>query len=205
MTKKTVSEEHPLTARIIHWIFMISMGLLIFSGFYIHSPFFPEGMGWMRFVHFISMYVILLNLVVRIYWAFMGKPKDWRDFAFQKVNRGKFIPTIKYYLFLKKEHPIAGKYNPLQKMTYLSWIPLLIFQALTGFALYNGSIFGLIDAQKTMKWFVYICGGLTNVRILHFLVMWLFIITIAIHVYLVLVEKFKTVLYMHFGIRPEEK
>jgi len=197
-------EEHPWPARVMHWIHLLSMILLAFSGFYIHRPFFPGAMGTMRLIHFVAMYVVLINLVVRIYWAFLGSARDWRDFWLEGANRGKFFPTIGYYLFIKREHPATGKYNPLQKLTYDFWVLLLVVQGITGFALYQGSIFGLVDAQATLGWLNQAVGGMMTMRMIHYLIMWVFIITTGIHVYLSLAEEISQFWLMLFGVETKE-
>ena len=199
---------HPPQAVALHWVHLLAMLILFASGWYINSPFFEGGMGIMRYLHFIAMYVVVLVLLVRVYWAFFGAPADFHDFAlYQKENRGKLIPTISYYLFIKKEHPQTGKYNPLQKTTYVSWVILIVLQALTGFALYTGNIFGLpfLYAPEIMGWLVDLCGGLANVRIIHYLIMWVFILTVGVHIYLSLVEDIGEFGPMFLGSEAKEK
>jgi len=48
-------------------------------------------------------------------------------------------------------------------------------------------------------------GGLSMIHAIHYLVMWFFVFTTLFHVYLAVFEDFKSVLYMFFGIRPEEE
>ena len=55
---------------------------------------------------------------------------------------------------------------------------------LTGFALYRGTVFGLIQAPDSFEWVNTLLGGRSYTRIWHFLGMWVFLITIAIHVYM---------------------
>lgn len=185
-------EHHPWPARLMHWIHLICMVLLIISGFYIHRPFAPGWMGLMRTVHFFAMYAIGLNLIVRIYWALFGVKGDIKHFLPEKGNKGKLLPIALYYLFLKKFHPRTAKYNPLQKITYNFWVFLLLFQGLTGMALYwpQLSLFSSLN---------YLVGGLMTMRMIHYLVMWVFIITVAIHVYLSLAEDIGQFFYMFFG------
>ena len=44
-------EAHPLPFVITHWINLICMFILIFTGFYIHFPFFPLFMSVARGLH----------------------------------------------------------------------------------------------------------------------------------------------------------
>jgi len=188
-------EAHPLIFVFTHWINLICMIMLAFSGFYIHYPFFDGVMGVMRGMHFIAMYVILINLVVRIILAFFVKDanqlgsrevdKDIKNWLPQKENRHQFFETVKYYLFLRKEAVISAKYGSLQKIAYLVTIPLTLLQAYTGFAIYG----------PTMDWAFFtggleLVGGPMNMRIIHYFGMWVFIVFTMIHAYLANIYNF---------------
>ncbi len=92
-------------------------------------------------------------------------------------------------------------------MTYLAWPFLLVLQALTGFALYSGNIFGLsfLYAPQAMSWLTSLCGGLANVRIIHYLIMWIFMLTVGIHIYLALAEDIKEFRPMFLGTEAKEE
>ena len=186
-------EEHPLPAIIMHAVHLLSLAVLIFTGFYIYSPFFSGFMGYAREFHFIAMWVFVFTTVVRIYWSFFGagsappgsrsKHRDFHWFSpLGHEGEGTARDTIKYYLFLKKTYPSVYKFNPLQKTTYLFWgfvlTPLML---LTGLCLWT-------PTQSFFEPFTYWAGGLGAMRTYHYLLMWLFIITPAMHIYLVVAE-----------------
>ncbi len=187
-----VKEEHPLPAVLLHWAHLVSMIVLGFTGFFIHYPFAALPMGWMRQSHFIFMYVLVAVLVIRVYYVFFGagtsnvagsrvKMRDTKNFWFQPENKGRLVEVAKYYLFFRKTHPATGKYNPLQKVTYGFWAILILMQAVTGFAMY----------WPAWGWFASLniwVGGLMMMRTLHWFIMWLFLITVALHSYLSLAE-----------------
>lgn len=187
MAHATVREEHPLPAVLMHWTHLISMAVLIFTGFYIHKPFFPASMGLMRALHFFFMFLLIVVAIIRVYWAFFGqgsashgsrvKIRDSRHFGPQDENRGTLIPTIQYYLFLRKRPPAGGKFNGLQKGTYVFWLFLIAIQAVTGFAIWS-------PTQYAFRPLTYAVGGMMAMRGWHYIIMWLFIITVAIHIYL---------------------
>ncbi|MFA5844730.1 MAG: Ni/Fe-hydrogenase, b-type cytochrome subunit [Coriobacteriia bacterium] len=204
MSHGAYREAHPLPATLMHWSHLISMVALGFTGFYIHKPFFNGNMELMRTLHFIFMYVVLITLVCRIYWAFMGGgstltkgtreiARDRKNWGFQEENKGQFFETIKYYLFLRKTHPISGKYNPMQKTAYLAMIPLLIAQGYTGFAIY-----GPAARMTFFSWGTSLVGGLMIMREIHFFIMWVFILITMIHVYLSLAEDIEALPLMFF-------
>lgn len=188
-------EAHPLVFVLTHWINLISMIALAFSGFYIHFPFFAGFMGVARGMHFFFMYVILINLVFRIVAAFfvkdanqLGSRKvdtDIKNWLPQEENKHQFWETVKYYLFLRKEGVISAKYGSLQKIAYLATVPLTFIQAYTGFAIYGPSQgLGLFAAGTSMV------GGPMNMRIIHYFGMWVFILFTMVHAYLANIYNF---------------
>lgn len=182
---------HSTVAKILHHIHLTSMVLLVVSGFYIHKPWAPGMMGTMRYLHFVSMYVLAFTWIARLYYALFGEERDINRFLPEKKNKGKLVKIIRYYLFIDKYHPETAVYNPLQKMTYVFWFFLLIIQGVTGFALYwpDSTYFGWVNT---------FLGGLAVTRMVHYLIMWVFIITVGIHLYLTLVENIASLKEMFF-------
>lgn len=200
-------QEHPLSAALMHWTHLLSIAVLTFTGFYIHYPFFPGAMGMMRNLHFVFMFLVIFIAIIRMYWAFFGagsavtggdtKIRDYKFFGSQKENKGTLVGTIKYYTFLQKETPAVVKYNGLQKGTYVFWLLLIAVQAITGFALWS----------QTAGFFLpltYALGGVIAMRMYHYLGMWLFLITVAIHVYLAVMH-WDEFLMMFFHVETKPK
>jgi len=188
-------EAHPLVFVMTHWINLISMVMLAFSGFYIHFPFFGGFMGVARGMHFVAMYVILINLIFRIIAAFFVKTAvdlgsrqvdtDIKNWLPQEKNKHQFFETVKYYLFFRKEGVISAKYGSLQKIAYLATIPLTFIQAYTGFAIYGPTQdWGLLSGGTALV------GGPMNMRIIHYFIMWVFIVFTMIHAYLANIYNF---------------
>lgn len=187
--------DHPLLPRISHAINLLNFTVLTITGFLIHSPYPGMPMNFVRNLHFIVMYLLVFNGIVRFYYAFRGKYKDYRAFLLTPKDLKNFWPQIKYYLFLGKE-PQKEKYNPLQKLTYLLLPLLTLFQLLTGLVLYRPEKFASL--ADTL-------GGLAAVRGVHYIVMWCFIAIVAIHVYLVLTEAFDQFKLMFTGKSTSRK
>lgn len=197
-------EAHPIPLIITHYINLICMILLIFSGIVIHFPYFAGFMGAARGLHIFCGIVILLNCIVRIILAFIvesapaggtrQKQKDVKSWLPQSDNRHQLLAWVKFYLFAKKEHPLSGKFNPLQKTAYIMIPLLLLFMGFTGFCLWG----------PTMNWgicqaFTSAVGGLMSVRIIHYFMMFVFIIFIMIHVYMSVIEGGKSLLKLMFA------
>ena len=208
MSAVPTPQEHPVTAMVLHWVHLISMFILIFTGIYIHNPWFLGAMGAMRQWHFVAMWVFILTTIVRIYWAFFGagsadggetvKVRDAKHFLPEKSNKGQFWPTLKYYVFLSKSHDEPAKYNSLQKWAYNAIPILVLLQALTGFAIYPP--FMAFFAPMTA-----FLGGLSQVRMFHYLIMYLFIVFLMVHIYLSAVEEPQEFPAMFFGVRNPNK
>lgn len=184
-SKSHLNKLEPISGpvKVMHHIHWISMIVLFVSGLYIYSPWVPGYMDTARFSHFLAMYVLATVFFVRIYYALFGDKRDIVDFMPSRENKGKLLRMMRYYLFIDRVHPATARYNPLQKATYNIWFFLLIIQGVTGFALYwpQSVYFG---------WVVTLCGGLVFVRLVHFILMIVFAVTVAIHFYLVLAEDF---------------
>lgn len=204
-------EAHPLPFVWTHWINLVCMVLLIFTGFMIHFPYIPAIMGICRGVHIFCGFVLVVNCLVRIILAFFipSAPtlgtrvtvKDYKVWLPQKDNRHQLWPWIKYYFFFKREHPLSAKYGVPQKLAYW-FIPFLIlFMFYTGLCLWSETSWWGI-----CSWFTNVVGGAMTMRILHWFGMFVFIWFLMIHVYLVFMEGIPTIklMFMHRETPGEE-
>jgi Ni/Fe-hydrogenase 1 B-type cytochrome subunit len=186
-------QAHPLPFVITHWINLIAMVVLILSGFYIHFPLFGGFMGAARGAHILFAFILVINCIVRVVLSFFVKSAptggtrevvpDFKTWLPQQDNRHQFGAWIKYYLFLKKEHPLSAKLGVPQKISYLAIPFLILIMAFTGFCLWAPTM----DVGPFAA-FTDLVGGLMVIRIIHYYLMWVFIIFIFLHVYLANVE-----------------
>ncbi|WP_314040848.1 cytochrome b/b6 domain-containing protein [Slackia exigua] len=199
-------EAHPLPFRITHWINLVAMVFLIISGCIIHFPFVPGVMGIARGAHIFFGFVLMINCLVRVIMAFVVKSaptggthavvKDYKTWLPQADNRHQLGAWIKYYLFMKKDHPQSAKLGVPQKISYLLIPVLILIMFVTGLCIWGptmGATAGLTAAL----------GGTMAVRIIHYFMMFVFIIFIFIHVYLANIEGFAPSKLMFFGKEHE--
>lgn len=186
-------EAHPLPFVITHWINLVSMILLIFTGFYIHYPFFSGFMGIARGAHIFFGFVLVINCIVRIVLAFFVESaptggtrktvKDYKTWLPQKDNRHQLGAWIKYYLFLKRDHPLGAKLGVPQKISYLCIPILILIMFYTGLCLWGPTMdLGFFAAGTNLV------GGLMSMRIIHYCLMFVFICFTLLHMYLANVE-----------------
>ncbi|MDD5039427.1 MAG: cytochrome b/b6 domain-containing protein [Dehalococcoidales bacterium] len=192
--------RHPVAFRILHLMIVFSILLLIITGFYIHRPFVSGGgflMSLMRGVHFFAAAILIIAAVPRVLGMFFGRNRDWQSLI-PGIADIKLLPgTIGYYTHLGKEPEVKKRYNPLQMISYSFVFVLVAFQIVSGFALQY--------PDGWLSWFNY---GLFNneihVRLAHYIINWLFVIFLMIHVYLGIREKFGEIKEMYMLPGAEE-
>ena len=185
-------EAHPLPFVITHWINAVAMIFLIITGFMIHFPV-AGTMGVVRGLHVFFGFVIFINCLARVIMSFFVKSaptggtreqvKDFKTWLPQKDNRHQGGAWVKYYLFLKKDHPLSAKLGVPQKLSYLLIPILIILMFITGLCLWGPTM-----DLGFCKWCLGLVGGAMSMRIIHYFLMYVFIIFIFIHVYLANVE-----------------
>lgn len=167
--------------RIQHWTNLLAMAVLIYTGFYIHSPFLKgaeETMGWMRYFHFLFAYVLLFGFVARVYLMFRSRTAaDWDELLPLPKNLMNIPDVLLYYMFVKNTHKHYNRYNPLQALTYFFMGIMILVMAATGFALHTGWM------ASSFQWVNTLLGGVMVTRVVHFLGMWILIIVSFAHLY----------------------
>lgn len=190
-----------LPVRFFHWINGFAITFLILTGFLIANPPAIMGakeasgqfwMGYVREVHFISAYAMVAAMFMRLYWAFVGNRfASWKQFLpFDKEGRHKMWHVIKYdiFLFNEKEYKFTNipiGHNAVAAASYLVMFILAVVMMFTGFTLYAPT-----SEFFFPKMFAWVTHLFTNdeflLRRIHHIVMWAFILFIAVHFYLVL-------------------
>jgi len=187
-------QRHPTSFRIAHVVIMLSILLLIITGFYIHYPFLGSGGGFlmtlMRGIHFFAAFVFTIAVIFRVIFMFFGKDRDWASFL-PHWNDVLLLPKVVcHYLHLCDMPRLKKKYNPLQMMAYTAIFLLAIFQILSGFA--------MMYPDGWLSWFNYgVFGTEYNTRIAHYIINWLFVLFISVHLYLGIRDSFNEMKEMH--------
>ena len=177
---------------ITHWINLAAMVVLIITGLLIHFPV-PISMGIARGLHVFCGIVIFINCIVRCIMAFFVKSaptggtretvKDYKTWLPQEDNRHQAGAWVKYYTFMKKDHPLGAKLGVPQKLSYLLIPILIIFMFITGLCLWPPTA-----SSGFCQFFLTAWGGAMSIRIIHYFGMFVFIIFMFIHIYLANVE-----------------
>ena len=194
---KQMEERHSIWIRLFHWINMIAITMLTLTGFYIHAPQafrLFSSMDTARSIHFIMAYLLIFGVVGRLYYAFAMD--DAKNIIFAPVEDTKKLPSmIKYYLFMADDHPYYGKYNPGQKGMYTGVFVMAFIMILTGFILYKPLTFGFMAG-----WL----GGFLVVRMIHYIITWIFVLCVMAHLYLDIAEGIPVLKSMFTGTMPAD-
>jgi len=196
--KRVYVWEKPV--RFFHWITAFSTTILIITGFVIANP--PAinanveatnsfWFGYIRAIHFITAYILIANVIFRIYWAFAGNQfANWRNFIpYSKKGIKNIFHVLKVDIFLRKDkekklYNISIGHNYLAAFSYFIMTLFFVLQIMTGLSLIaDTSSWWLPDM---FKWVSNMFGGDIPTRYLHHLSTWLFMVFIIIHIYLVL-------------------
>jgi len=184
-----------LPVRFYHWVNALCIVILCVTGFIIANPpaimsgteaSFAFWFGKIRFIHFATAFIFLFNFLFRIYWGFVGNRfSSWKNFIpYRKSQWKEILEIIKVDILQLKKKPIESiGHNALASIIYFGLFLAFLLQCLTGFGLYAQMSKAFLP--KMFAWVVPLLGGDLQVRFIHHLFMWFFIIFAIVHVYLV--------------------
>ena len=194
----TVARHH-WVVRITHWVNAVALTIMIGSGLRIFnaSPAFarkgetfccypfehasiPSAFtfgGWLagaRNWHFAMMWVLVLNGLV--YLGFIYLHGEWRDLVPRRGMVRDAVEMLRFYLFLRRDHPVQGKHNALQRGTYFALPIVGAMAVVTGIAIWK---------PVQLAWLSGLLGGYAWARYWHFLAMVLLVVLSVVHVFMV--------------------
>lgn len=175
---------HPLPVRITHWINVVAVAIMLFSGWRIYdaSPLFafrfPETLtlgGWLAGAlqwHFAAMWLLVANgLIYVIYSIFSGHYRQ----HFFPITRAAVLDAFAGAVHGRLPH-VLGEYNPLQRMAYLGVVVLLVLMVVSGLAIWKPVQFQLLAS---------LLGGYEGARLVHFFAMAAIALFVVIHILMV--------------------
>jgi thiosulfate reductase cytochrome b subunit len=198
MPNHTVLRHHWIV-RLTHWIAVVAITIMAGSGLRIFNaypafarqgetfccyPFEHKSIpGWLTFGgwlggarhwHFAMMWVLVLDGLA--YMVFIYLHGEWRDLVPRRGDLRDSIQMIRFYLFLRRDHPHQGKHNALQKGAYyaMPWLGVLI--VLTGLAIWKPIELSPLTA---------VFGGYVWARYWHFMAMTALVVLAVGHVFMV--------------------
>jgi Ni/Fe-hydrogenase 1 B-type cytochrome subunit len=180
--------QYPI--RLFHWGLVISIGVLSFTGYYIHDPFIvgqvqhPFLMAWFRFVHEAFGMIFIALFLMRIYLFFGGNRWiGWRQYVPRSAAQFKeMLEVSKFYAFIRPTPISKIGHNAMAAFSYLGIYTIVLVEILTGLVMFNW-----LRHSPTLTLLVgwvprFI--SFPNIRLIHFLLMFIFISFGVFHVHL---------------------
>ena len=176
--------------RLYHWSLVLSICVLMATGFYINSPWTNttlEGVGsfpmaTMRYYHFLAAYLFTAALLTRLFlYLFGNRQEQIMDILPLTPGNLRSLPTtLCYYSYLSDKHDERLGHNALAGPIYLLTIAAASFQILSGFYLLYP------ESALWQRWAGILFGSQQQGRFLHHLLMWYFILFAFTHIYMVI-------------------
>lgn len=187
--------------RLWHWVNALCIAILVVTGLLIASPLGSVTgeayanflMGYIRFTHFATGYVLSIAFLGRLYWAMAGNEHARQLFWLPLTDRqwwSGLVHQVRWYLFLEPKAQKFVGHNPLaQLLMFVFAAVLMVFMILTGFALYSEGK-GVGSWQDHLfGWVIPLLGGSQAVHSWHHLGMWAVVTFVVIHVYAAIREE----------------
>lgn len=197
MSDFRIHKKHSFATRWTHWVNFPLLTIMIWSGLLIYWANDVYRLGWgnttlLRFFpdsfykalhvpqrlaegmafHFMFMWLFFLNgLVYLLYTIFSG---DWRDLLPNRHSWKEAWLVVLHDLHIRKTAPVqTSKYNAAQRIAYSAIIIMGIGSIITGLAIYKPVQF---------SWLLWICGGYSFARIIHFVLTLGYVLFFVIHI-----------------------
>jgi Ni/Fe-hydrogenase b-type cytochrome subunit len=195
-----LTRRHSSIVRVTHWVNVIAVYVMVGSGlriFNAYPAFAPRGgtfccypfegqavpdwmtfgrwLGGARHWHFAMMWVLVVNGF--LYLAYIYLHGEWRDLTPRRGDARNAWEMIKFYLFVRRDHPAQGKHNALQRATYFSFPIIGFVLVITGLAIWKPVQLSLLTN---------LLGGFVWARYWHFVAMWILVLLSVIHVFMVI-------------------
>jgi Ni/Fe-hydrogenase 1 B-type cytochrome subunit len=180
-----------------HWIRVLSIVVLLVTGFYISVPFIIPAVNAeptnfvnaeFRAVHQIFGFVMISMFIGKTYYFFFSKKNRMEINSFKDLFSVKnWVSQVGYYLFISKHPKLSGAYNVVQLMAYFIFYIAITGLIITGLILYvhnyHNGLGGLL--YGSMRYLEAMSGGMAFIRELHHVLMWGVILFIVGHIYMV--------------------
>ena len=166
-------KRHHWVVRVTHWVSAVAIIVMVGSGWRIFNAYpafhrrgesfccYPfEGKpipGWLTFGgwlagarnwHFAMMWVLVTAGLV--YLAFIYLHGEWRDLTPRRGMLRDSWEMVRFYLFVRKDHPRQGKYNALQRTAYFALPIIAALQVATEITIWK---------PVELSWLTAIFGG----------------------------------------------
>ncbi len=191
--------RHHWIVRLTHWVNAVAIVIMAGSGLRIFNAYpafarrgetfalnpwegtavpawltFGAWLGGARHWHFAMMWVLVANAL--LYLGFIFLHGEWRDLVPRRGIVRDVKEMVRYYLWLRRDHPVQGKHNALQRLTYFSMPIIAAVIVISGIAIWK---------PVSLGWLTALFGGYAFARFVHFAGMVALLVASIMHVFMV--------------------
>jgi thiosulfate reductase cytochrome b subunit len=112
-----------------------------------------------------------------LYLSFIYLHGEWRDVTPRRGDIRDGWEMIKFYLFLRRDHPPQAKHNALQRGAYFAMPIIGAALVITGLAIWK---------PVQLAFLTNLLGGYVWARYWHFVAMFLLVLASIVHVFMVI-------------------
>jgi|GEM_PF-2952287 len=167
--------------RFFHWVFALSVVLLLLSGFQISQPrveaLWP--LDRTRNLHLVLASLFVFSAVGRIYYSLFYR--SYKNYLIKSRDFRAIGPYLKYLFFLSPQpRSLLPRYDIAQKMIMASWVLAGSIQIVTG---------TILLFPEELRPLANSIGNLQTYRSVHFYTSLSFILSVSLHIYLNITEE----------------
>lgn len=167
--------------RFFHWVFAVSVVLLLLSGFQISQPrveaLWP--LDRTRNLHLVLASLFVFSAVGRIYYSLFYR--SYKNYLIKSRDFRAIGPYLKYLFFLSPQpRSLLPRYDIVQKMILASWVLAGSIQVVTG---------TILLFPEELRPLANSIGNLQTYRSVHFYTSLSFILSVSLHIYLNITEE----------------
>jgi Ni/Fe-hydrogenase 1 B-type cytochrome subunit len=173
-----------------HWINFFCILILSVTGYYMGSTLdnavFTKQyvMGWIRLIHFIAAYTLLMSFITRIYWSLVGNRYadmvKWIPLTRERMVN--LMNDIKHHLVLDIKSTSWIGHTPLGSFVFLILHIILIISIATGFAMYSAGHTG--ESWGVLGEWIKSTMPIDTVKIYHKLLMHIILSFVPVHIFM---------------------
>ena len=183
--------------RIFHWIMVLSIITLFFTGILITKPLQVMvaeptntmlSMNLVRNIHFTVAFIFCASFILRIYGFIVNKgdrlfPRFWEGHYYRET-----LDVAMHYMLSTPNHASYLR-NPMARTSYAVLYLLVLVETFTGFAMYNMTEPNGVGGMM-FNWVNVFSGGEMTIHIVHHYLAWGIILFAIGHLYMVTRSEF---------------
>lgn len=183
--------------RFTHWINFLCILTLSLTGLYMSSSLTHAFatrqfvIGWVQFIHFVTAYVFLMSLIIRIYWSLAGNNYaniiQWLPLTRKRIK--DLLDDIMYHLSLDIKSTSKIGHTTLGSFVFFILYIIFLMSILSGFSMYAINHEG--ENWRVLAGWIQDIMSIETLKSFHKLLMYIVLMFVPVHVFMSWASNFK--------------